>query len=149
MQKQQSARGKVLEKIFIYHQLDYNKLLVETWEKDLKKYEPNQIEEAWDSWRKDRNFEGRKPKSYDLVRLIEGRLPAKNINNEPDCLVRGRSFASDLILDGVEKSLKNMPDLGERLKNAKSVYEKFLLCAMAQGDPATIKFFSDKIKNRV
>jgi len=132
-------RGRLMEKIWLYHRLPNEELLRETWRDDLKSFSVPEIEAAWERWRKDARNEGRYLQSYDLVRVVGAK---KNVTREtlnPDILVRGVSFTTDLLSDKLAKMNLNMPDLMKQIREAKSPSEKMLLCALASGDENALK----------
>jgi hypothetical protein len=123
-------RPDLLRKIFVYHGLSLNDGdgLKEVWWHDLENFTTNEIKCAWDEWRGVDVNQNKKPKPYDLVKIMRRKRGEKMIpENKPDVLVKGKDLGTDLLIEGLERMKANMPDYEERMKECKYPYEKLLI----------------------
>lgn len=130
---------RCLLKIFLYHGIEQSEVLKAQWWADLKDFPVYDVEQAWDTWRKDSHFEGRKPKSYDLVRLLSHRAKPVYADPHEPLPAEGISFTADSVRTRIDKMHENMPNLIERLRETKSPFQKMAICAAALGDENVMK----------
>jgi len=145
---------KCLLKIFLYHGIELAPVLKNQWLEDLKCYPVPDVEQAWDAWRKDSHFEGRKPKSYDLVRLLTVRKKTYCADPHEPLPPDGVSFTADTVKQRIDTMNRNMPNLIERLRETKSPYQKMAICAAALGDENVmrnefVKYLCRKAENEI
>lgn len=145
---------KCLMKIFLYHGLELVPALKNQWLADLKSYPVAAVEQAWDRWRKDSHFDGRKPKSYDLVRLLEAAKPAVKRASQDALPAPGISFTADSVKMRIDTMHRNMPDLIARLRETKSPFQKMAICAAALGDDKVmnspfVQYLCSKAENAI
>jgi hypothetical protein len=145
---------RLMEKIWAYHRLPEEAGLKETWRSDLFEFPVEEIEKAWNVWRKDPRNEGKFIRSVNVLQLLAKKKIVLRETSNPDVLMRGISFTTDLLLDRLEAMRWNMPDLNARIGEAKSPSEKMLLCAMASGEENALKtpfakFLINKMENAI
>lgn len=127
-------RNRLFKKIFVYHALTTDREFQQVWVDDLKSYFTKEIEYAWNQWRKEELNENKKPKSWDLVRIIKAERRKKIIpDNKPDILRKGISISQDRLLNDLEAIRQNNPNLMKEIAACEHPYEKILVCAVAMG----------------
>jgi hypothetical protein len=133
-------KQSLFKKIFLYHALVNETELKQIWVEDLAHFQTSEIEKAWFEWRTEATNEHKKPKSWDLVKLIKTARRQKIIpESKPDILKRGVSDTQDLLIEHLETMHKNMPDLMKTLKTCSSAPEKMLVCTAALEKPELLK----------
>lgn len=123
------VRQKLFRKIFVYHGISLSEIgLKEIWFDDLRNFTTKEIQAAWDDWRNTEEHQNKKPKPYDLVKIIRRTRSEKTIPEiRHDILVKGKDFTTDLLIDGLEKMKINMPDYQERMRECQNPYDKLMI----------------------
>lgn len=131
-----SAKTQVFKKIFAYHSIQDSQALNAVWEEDFQRYSSLQIQSAWDKWRKQPlNFK-RKPKSAELLAIIQrgsepnGIKPIYDISNQDAKFKKGRSITEDEMIKRLYQLKQNNPNYLHEVKQAATPKEKMAICAM-------------------
>jgi len=126
-------KKKIFKKIFLYHAIPESPELNEIWGHDLIRFSAVEIKSAWDDWRMIAENERRKPKSFDLVRIIRSKTkPIGLIETENKGKLKfGRSETEDELIRRLQKMNKTNPKLLCEIQQCDSAKEKMALCAIA------------------
>lgn len=131
-----NGKGGLLYRIFAYHGYDKtDEDLKAVWREDLLEFTAAEIERAWDEWRKSDANVNKRPKSYDLVRLIKaGRRPAPPIR-EYGATLEHRPPDTPEVAEALRTMRRNNPNILRDIACAKTGAEKMLVGFRALGKP--------------
>lgn len=130
---------KLLSSIAAYHGISLSQELKEVWFRDFKSHSCEEIEAAWDKWRKTDSNSGKRPKSFDIVSLILSEKRMRRLESPPEessiTAKRGVHPLTDVLIDNIETMNRNMPNFKYILSTCESNDEKIAVCCSAMGKP--------------
>jgi hypothetical protein len=129
-------KGNLLYRIFAYHGYDKtDEDLKSIWREDLLEFTAEEIERAWDEWRKSDVNVNKRPRSYDLVRLIKAHRRPGPPMREYNSTDERRPADTEEMARNLRIMRRNNPNILRDIATAKSGAEKILVGLQALGKP--------------